>query len=577
MDSNQFSVIIQTVLEKSGITKEISEVQKIVNNNMVKIVPQLETASIKNNLKEVSKLIANTLNNSLGGDFKISGNDVFKALTVSMNEANVAAKKLASEMDRVSAMTKFQNYMSNNTKITKDAKNQLLEWIHTIESADDLTKDDIRNINTQFKTLDSQMRTTGKLGRSLKDSIASGIGSFATWVSATSIVMGAVNSLRKMSDAVFKVDTAMTNLYKVTDETSIKYNQFLDSANDKAQKLGRSVSSLVEQSANWAKLGFSIDDSAKLAEISSIYANVGEVDDDTAVSDIVTTMKAFNLETSDAITIVDSFNKLGNEFAVTAAGLGDGVSNAASAMALGGMTLEKTLALLTGGAEITQEAGELGNALKVGQMRVMGMKGALEELGEEYEDLESVSKIQTHILNLTQGQVDIMNEADPTKFKDYYDILEDVSEVYDKLDQTTQADLLETLFGKQRGNQGAAILQAFQSGQVQKALDATMASAGSAYAEQEKWMDSLEAKTKQFEAAFESLSQTILNSNFLKGIVDSGTGAINIIDSIIDKVGILTPLLSGIGAVLGAKGLGLTIYLSKFYKPIYIRFYNNAI
>lgn len=372
MDSNQFSVIIQTVLEKSGITKEMSEVQKIVNNNMVKIIPQLETSSIKNNLKEVSKLIANTLNNSLGGDFKISGNDVFKALTVSMNEANVAAKKLASEMDRVSAMTKFQNYMSNNTKITKDAKNQLLEWIHTIESADDLTKDDLRNINAQFKTLDSQMRTTGKLGRSLKDSIASGIGSFATWVSATSIVMGAVNSLRKMSDAVFKVDTAMTNLYKVTDETNIKYNQFLDSANDKAQKLGRSVSSLVEQSANWAKLGFSIDDSAKLAEISSIYANVGEVDDDTAVSDIVTTMKAFNLETSDAITIVDSFNKLGNEFAVTAAGLGDGVSNAASAMALGGMTLEKTLALLTGGAEITQEAGELGNALKVGQMRVMG-------------------------------------------------------------------------------------------------------------------------------------------------------------------------------------------------------------
>lgn len=577
MDSNQFSVIIQTVLEKSGITKEMSEVQKIVNDNMVKIIPQLETSSIKNNLKEVSKLIASTLNNSLGGDFKISGNDVFKALTVSMNEANVAAKKLASEMDRISAITKFQNYMSNNTKITKDAKNQLLEWIHTIESADDLTKDDLRNINTQFKTLDSQMRATGKLGRSLKDSIASGIGSFATWVSATSIVMGAVNSLRKMSDAVFKVDTAMTNLYKVTDETSIKYNQFLDSANDKAQKLGRSVSSLVEQSANWAKLGFSIDDSAELAEISSIYANVGEVDDDTAVSDIVTTMKAFNLETSDAITIVDSFNKLGNEFAVTAAGLGDGVSNAASAMALGGMTLEKTLALLTGGAEITQEAGELGNALKVGQMRVMGMKGALEELGEEYEDLESVSKIQTHILNLTQGQVDIMNEADPTKFKDYYDILEDVSEVYDKLDQTTQADLLETLFGKQRGNQGAAILQAFQSGQVQKALDATMASAGSAYAEQEKWMDSLEAKTKQFEAAFESLSQTILDSNFLKGIVDSGTGAINIIDSIIDKVGILTPLLSGISAVLGAKGLGLTIYLSKFYKPIYIRLCNNAI
>lgn len=245
-----------------------------------------------------------------------------------------------------------------------------------------------------------------------------------------------------------------------------------------------------------------------------------------------------------------------NEFATDAGSLGEGLKNAASALALGGMDINKSLALLTGGSEITQNAGELGNALKVGQMRVMGMKGALEELGEESEGLESISKIQTHILNITKGQVNIMNEADPSKFKDYYDILESVSKVYFSLKQTDQADLLETLFGKQRGNQGAAILQAFKSGQVQKALDASINSAGSAREEQEKWMESIEAKTKQYEASFQSLSQTIINSNFLKLLIDSGTTFNNVLDKTINGFGILSTTLSGAGIAAFIKNYG---------------------
>ena len=126
-----------------------------------------------------------------------------------------------------------------------------------------------------------------------------------------------------------------------------------------------------------------MDSSANLAKISSIYSNVGEVDDKTAVSDLVTVMKAYDIQYDDALSIVDKYNKLGNEFATSAKDLGEGMSHAASMMSLGGTDLNKALAMLTGGAEITQSAGELGNALKIGQMRIQGMKGDLEALGEE--------------------------------------------------------------------------------------------------------------------------------------------------------------------------------------------------
>ena len=180
------------------------------------------------------------------------------------------------------------------------------------------------------------------------------------------------------------------------------------------------------------------------------------------------------------------------------------------------------------------------NALKVLSMRLRGMKGELQELGEEYENVESISKIQTQILNQTQGAVNIFDDSG--NFKSTYEILKGISEVWDHISQVDQAALLETIAGKQRGNQIAALIQSFQSGQVEKALEASMNSAGSAYAEQARWMESLEAKTKQFEAAFQSLSNTMISSDFLKGLVDAGTGVVSVLDKIFQHMSTLVPI-----------------------------------
>ena len=147
------------------------------------------------------------------------------------------------------------------------------------------------------------------------------------------------------------------------------------------------------------------------------------------------------------------------------------------------------------------------------------MKGELQSIGEEYEDIESVSKIQTQIYNLTEGHTNIFN--DDGSFKDTYDILESISEVYDKLSDTNKADLTEIMFGKNRATQGVAIIQAFQSGQIQKAYQAAQNSAGSAQEEQNKWLDSIEAKTNQVKSSLESLSTTIMSSDLVKFVADS--------------------------------------------------------
>ena len=236
-----------------------------------------------------------------------------------------------------------------------------------------------------------------KAGKNFFDLFKEKSKKFIGWFSLTYMFSLATRTIRSMISDVATLDKAMPNLKKVTDETESNYARFLKTASKQAQELHSTITDLVEQTATWAKLGYSLQDAQNLAKTSMIYSKVGEIENATAVSDLVTVMKAFNIESSKSITIVDALNELGNNFATSAGELGEGLTKSASALQVANNSFEQSIALLTGGSEITQNANEMGSALKVISMRIRGMKGDLEALGEEYENIESISKIQTQI------------------------------------------------------------------------------------------------------------------------------------------------------------------------------------
>lgn len=481
-----------------------------------------------------------------------------KKLDAAIKETTNSIRKMNAEQAKDSKISslnqKTQEFYDKNTKAHKKYGAQLKSILSQTASGASLTKDQLQSLEVEFVKITNAARQGGQLGLSFFDKIKQGAQSFSMWIGTTSILMKALSVGKDLVKNVKDIDSAMTSLYKVTDETSARYDKFLNTASEKAKQLGRSVSSLIEQSAEWAKLGYSIDEAEELSKVSSIYANVGEVDDATAVKDIVSALKAFNIEGKDAITVVDKLNQLGNKYATSSADLGEGLRNSASALAVAGNDINKSLAMLTGGTEITQDASEMGNAIKVLSMRLRGMKGKLEQLGEESGGIESISKIQTQILNLTKGKVNIFDNVG--NFRDTYDIINDIAKVWKEISQTDQAALLEIVAGKQRGNQIAALIQSFQSGQAQKAYADAVNAEGSAMQEQERWLESIEAKTQQFEASWQSLSTTFLDSDIVKGFVDFGTGAVNILESIIDKVGALNAVIGGAGLFAGIKGIG---------------------
>ena len=195
-------------------------------------------------------------------------------------------------------------------------------------------------------------------------------------------------------------------------------------------------------------------------------------------------------------------------------------------------------------------------------------KTELEAAGEDTSGMvESVSKLREQVMALSG--VDIL-EADQKTFKSTTQIVRELAQVYDSMSDIDQANLLEILGGKRGANVLAAALQNFDI--VEKTIKgASEESVDSMDQQLEVYNQSIQASLNKFHVAFQQLSSDLINSNFIKGVIDTGTTIIKIIDELVKHIGVLGTAMTGLGishifttAINGAKsveGWGKTLSL----------------
>ena len=133
-------------------------------------------------------------------------------------------------------------------------------------------------------------------------------------------------------------------------------------------------------------------------------------------------------------------------------------------------------------------------------------------------------------------------------YKSTYQILKELSEVWDNLTDINRANILEKIGGKRNANVTAAIIENFS--QAEKALQTSMNSAGSALAENEKYLDSIEGRVSKFRASWQSLSADFFNGDFIKGVVSGADTIVSGLDSIIAKFGAIPTLIGTVTAAM---------------------------
>lgn len=413
-----------------------------------------------------------------------------RSATHSVREFNAEAKKTRNtntyEKSMQNTMYTAQRYFNNNSKISTntEAYTRFVDFFNTYDEkikSKMFTQENSNQMSKDWSELKKYIQDAGletdKLSVKLKKLFEVNIKSQL----ANQVINAFQQGLRQVYQNVVDIDSAMTELKKVTDETSGAYSKFLSEAGDRAKTVGSTVSDIVNATADYARLGYNLDDAKTLADVSAVYYNVGDDLDSftTATDNIVGTMKAFNLQADDAIGLVDKLNEVSNNFAVSSGDLGNILQRSASAMEAAGNTLDQTIALGTAMNSVLQSADTTGTTLKVLALRLRGASTELASMGEETDGVAtSTSKLRAQIAALTNvdgsGGFDIL--TDSGAFKSTYDIIQGIAKVYDRMSDVDQASLLELIAGKNRANGVAALLK--QASQAEDVLQTSLNSSG---------------------------------------------------------------------------------------------------
>lgn len=535
---------IKDNLSTSGLTSEATALSKAFSD-MESALRKAQQSGKASDWNQYAISMKNYKNELQMAKSALKGYNAAQSEQTRLAKAQKAAQRDLIQLDRMqSEWTKAFKRNPGNIERANSIREML--------SADDIGV--IQQGRDELKKFRAELLASGQAARSTGDQIKHLLTQFTSWFSISQIVMGGVRSIGQAVENVKAIDSAMESLEKVTNTTRESYDQFLDSARDKARGLSTSITDVVDATSGWSRLGYNMQDAAALGEWSTIYKNVGDNVDsaETATKSLVSITKAFGTEGKSMVgmveSVVDRLNAVGNKTSISSGEIGTSLQNSAAALSNAGNSLSQAMALTVGAYDVTQDAAEVGNMWKTVSLRLTGAKATLEAMGEDTEGMiTSTSKLRDQIKGLTGG-FDIMKDKDT--FKSTYDIIIGLGEAMKDMSQINKQSLLEIIAGKNRANAVAAALNNID--EIKRTYEIANNAQGSAMEEYDTYLNHIEAKQKRLEASMQAFSASIIDTNMIKGFYDSSAGILDFFTSLTDALGSIPSL-----AAAAAAGLSL--------------------
>lgn len=430
--------------------------------------------------------------------------------------------------------------------------NQLKVSLGRVNSQADFSK-----WKAQLSAFRAEVKAAGKDTLSLGDVFKNNLTKVSQWIGATTIIFKMWQTLREGFDVVKDLDNALIDLKKTTHATEEQYRSFYYTANHTAKELGASTKDIIQQTADWARLGYSLDEASTLSRNSAIFSAVSEDLDLTEATDgLVSMLKAFKeLDVNDSLDgIISKINEVGNNFAVSNADIVDSLTRSSSAMAAANNTFEQTVALATAATEITRDSSQVGNALKTISMRLRGYDEETETYSDDLKEITGDIANLTKVASNNNQGISLFEADDPNTYRSTYDILKDIADIWNEISDKNQAQLLEKLFGKQRAQVGAALISNFK--QAEKAMDAMAGSAGSASKELARAQDSIVFKLNALKETWVGVAQNLYDTRTIKNVIDLLTDMSGVIQTITKSLGTLGTVSAGVLGVQFIRSVG---------------------
>ena len=295
--------------------------------------------------------------------------DDFTSLT---STATKKENKIASEDSLSKLNQKIEEFRAKNTNLGRELSKRLDEVIARKErlltaglSGNALEKE-LKDISNEFLNIKAAADKAGESGKSFGHKIIDSLTSAnARFIANYLSIQDMIRYVKTLADTVRDVDSAITELRKVSDASATRLQQNFEQSAKTAKELGSSITDVINQTADWARLGYNVDEAEKLARVTTLFQTVGDnMTAETASEAMISTLKAYSISVDESERIVDQYNEIANNFAIDTAGLADSITRAGAALHAGGNALSESMGLVVAANDSLQDPASVGQMLK---------------------------------------------------------------------------------------------------------------------------------------------------------------------------------------------------------------------
>lgn len=464
-------------------------------------------------------------------------------------------------------LDKIHKLLNENSKMSSEAKAKIRAYYAEIESGNPSMSLD--KIHGEILKIYNAEVEAGRAGRTLWDTLKnSGFHQIAAQMAGMFGVYDVINLGKEGFNVVRELNTALTEMRKVSAETVQGLKDYQATTFDTADAVGTTAKQIQNSTADWMRLGESMNQAAESAKDANVLLNVSEFEGiDEATESLVSMSQAY--KDLDKMDIIDVLNNIGNNYSISTDGLATALKDSASALVTANNDLNEAVSLTTAGNAITQDPSKVGAGLRTISLRLVGTEEAkqeLSDLGEETDGMiTTVSKLRDTIMDATKAAssdgkgFDILDSNG--NYKSTYEIMQGLADLYDnivKKDKELGTNnlnlLLETIAGKNRANIAASILQ--NGDMLRSVYEDAQNSEGSAEKELNSYLDSIDGKMAQLENRAQEFWFKVIDSETIKNGIDLLSTLLKGATDFVDTVGLLPTILTGIGAALSFKNVG---------------------
>lgn len=304
-----------------------------------------DNKEIEEDIRELNRLNAElTEHGRLRNQFKLQNNQgTVIGEGLSLNDFN---ETKAEELFRASGV-------NSNILETSMGRNGMAAYIKARSRDDGKLEKYAINFNQDTGIARSQLKSRSEY-KSLFGQIVGDMGQEVTKLSKYLISMGGIDvvwqGFQQGIESIKEMDAAMTELKKVTSDTSDVYTTVEKDMYATGKDIGRDAVELTKSTADWARLGYNTQDSEKMSKWTGILMNVSEFEQvDDATNALISIMQGFDKGADDVENVVDVLNNIGNKEPISSDEIASSLQRSASALKAGGNTYEQAVALTTVG------------------------------------------------------------------------------------------------------------------------------------------------------------------------------------------------------------------------------------